>query len=94
MSTVDREVNIKKLSKRMLSFIREIELAALDINEYSVPLAKGQFPPSWAKMASKAFDDYSVELSRINSAFKEIFKEQIEALEEVVVPVKKTRKRK
>jgi hypothetical protein len=94
MSAVETEIAIRKVSQRMLALVRELELAGLDIREYSTPLAKRAFPTKWHKEASKAFEGYTLELTRITAAFKEIFKEEIEAPEETVIIQRKNKKRK
>lgn len=94
MDVLDKLLSIQKISKRMQMLLREVELAALDINEYSVPLSKGLFPSSWAKETTKALEDYTLEMQRITTSWKELFKEDIAVVEEVKPKIIKRRRRK
>lgn len=94
MSNVDKEIAIKKLSKRILALCQELEMAGLDISQYSVPLAKGQFPNAWVKLSNKAMLDWVTELQRISNNWQEMFKEQIDAPDEPKPVVKQTRKKR
>lgn len=92
MSYIEKELEIKKLAKRMQKLTAELELAHLDLASYASPLSKGQFPSSWSKEANKTFAGYATELTRISAKFTELFKESIDAQEEVVAPVKRKKK--
>jgi hypothetical protein len=92
--SAEKEIAIKKLSKRILNLVQELELASLDISQNSIPLSKGLFPNTWAKETNKAFNHWVTELQRITNNWNELFKEQIEAPEEPKPVVKITRRKK
>lgn len=90
MST-EKEIAIKKLSKRILNLVQELELASLDISQNSIPLSKGMFPNSWAKETNKAFLYWVTEMQRIANNWGSLFKEQIEAPDDPKPTKKKLR---
>jgi hypothetical protein len=93
MST-EKEIAIRKLSKRILNLVQELELASLDISQNSIPLSKGLFPNAWAKETNKAFLHWTTEMQRIANNWGALFKEQIEAPEEPKPAAKITRRKK
>lgn len=92
--SAEKEIAIKKLSKRILNFVQELELASLDISQNSIPLSKGLFPNAWAKETNKAFLHWTTEMQRISNNWEALFKEQIEAPEDPKPVVKITRRKK
>lgn len=92
-SQVEKELEIRRLAKRIFQLNQELELAGLDIRNYSVPLSKGEFPTQWAKDTNKAFYDYATEMNRIANVWTNLFKPEIETIEEVK-PIIKTRKKR
>lgn len=93
MTQIEKEIEIKKIAKRLSQMVRELELCSLDIAAYSGPLSKGLFPTAWHKDAEKALDDYVVEMQRISARFKELFNEELGS-PELEKPIIKRRKKK
>jgi hypothetical protein len=93
MSQVEKEIEIKKIAKRMSLLIREVEVASLDIMINSTILSKDKFPTQYFKDTAKVMSDYATEMIRISEAWNRLFKEELEAVEQIAEPLKK-RKRK
>jgi hypothetical protein len=92
MSHVEKEIEIKKIAKRMSLLIREVEVASLDIMINSTILSKDKFPTQYFKDTAKVMSDYATEMVRISEAWNRLFKDELDADEEVKPLIKKKRK--
>jgi hypothetical protein len=77
----------------MSLLIREVEVASLDIMINSTILSKDKLPTQYFKDTAKVMSDYATEMFRISEAWNRLFKDELEAVEQVALPLKK-RKRK
>ena len=59
--------------------MRDLESYSLDMVLYSKPLAAGKFPVSYIVSVENALHTSSVELTRIEKAWTELFKDKINA---------------
>lgn len=74
-----RVEDIKKLAKRITMLMRELEAHSMDMVLYSKPLAAGKFPATHIIQVSNAITSCTTELTRINKAWNELFKEELDA---------------
>lgn len=76
------EEDIKKLAKRINMLCRELEVTSLDIALYAKPLSQGKFPNKDILLTGNNLSSFCTELYRIEKAWNELFKEQLEKPEE------------
>jgi hypothetical protein len=71
--------DIKKLAKRITMLMRDLEAHSMDMVLYSKPLALGKFPQTHIVQVSNALISAITELTRINKAWNDLFKEEVRA---------------
>ena len=69
--------DIKKIAKRITMLMRDLEAHSMDMVLYSKPLALGKFPQTHIVQVSNALVSATTELTRINKAWNELFKEEV-----------------
>lgn len=71
------EEDVRKLAHRIILLLRDLEVHSLDIALYSKPLAAGKFPINYILQEEKAMTSAITELSRIQKAWCDLFKEEM-----------------
>ena len=76
MNSLSKQEEIKKIAKRITMLMRELEAHSLDMVLYSKSLSEGKFPITHIIQVDNALITYAKELSRIEKAWSDLFKEE------------------
>ena len=68
---------IKKIAKRITMLMRDLEAHSLDMVLYCDAISKGKFPATHLVQVANALTTASTELIRIQKAWSELFKEEM-----------------
>jgi hypothetical protein len=74
-----KQEEVKKVAKRITMLMRDLEAHSLDMVLYSKALSQGKMPVSYLVQVENALTTASTELTRIQKAWVEIFKEEVNA---------------